>query len=466
MFGFVQIDVYTRYFFIAFFVVLWLLSFGFNALTGEFSRIVLFCSFSLYLLVLLFPFIAPNIFKSYFNPIFFYFLWEIIQGVFKLKLFLGILSIEGHYAFPGALQSELNLLLAESFILESLALLFLLVGFFIPFNVSFSKLAIPKTNYLKVKSLFWMLLACVGLFKLMNIGGGIQTVLIQRGLPDEDRISSQIGSHWHFLASIGRVIPVVWMACNDKVSKKIYFWFFVGLSLVLFFVTTGSRSGTITPLILLGIVYSIQNHKLPYKAILLGGFISLVLVGFMGQFREATRKVQHVEQINIEKKVSELIGFAISDMRTRGVENNGQLAVLANVPKDVPHLQGKSYLSIPFVFFPSAIFGEKPDSAGKLNAKLVYNRFDTAIPPGVVGEAYWNYSYIGVCMVFLVYGFILKIFYDFFIINFSHPFIMVMYVYSLLYFRPGSDQIFNFFHVIVPVAFIYISFIRFRLRFA
>ncbi len=174
-----------------------------------------------------------------------------------------------------------------------------------------------------------MLLACVGLFKLMNIGGGIQTVLIQRGLPDEDRISSQIGSHWHFLASIGRVIPVVWMACNDKVSKKIYFWFFVGLSLVLFFVTTGSRSGTITPLILLGIVYSIQNHKLPYKAILLGGFISLVLVGFMGQFREATRKVQHVEQINIEKKVSELIGFAISDMRTRGVENNGQLAVIS-----------------------------------------------------------------------------------------------------------------------------------------
>ncbi|RNA65325.1 O-antigen polysaccharide polymerase Wzy [Prosthecochloris sp. ZM_2] len=466
MLTFVKININERYTFFALFVVLFLLSFVVNFSSGEFTRIILFFSFSLYLLVLSFPFIATNVFKSYYNPIFFYFLWEVIQGLSRGKIFLGIMSINEHYACPGALQTDLTLLLVDSFILESLALCFLLFGFFIPFNVSFSRLRIPETDYLLAKSVFWVFLAGIGIFMLMNIGGGIQSVLIQRGLPDEQRISSQIGSHWNYLASIGVVVPVVWMACDEKVSKKKYFWVFVVLTLFLSFLSTGSRSGTILPLIIIGIVYSMQNYKLPYKAIFVGVIISFLLVGVLGQFRTATTKVREVGQIDIDRNVIKLIGLAVSEMQTRGAENNGQLAVLARVPEDVPHLLGKSYLSIPFVFLPRAIFGDKPDAGGKLNAKLIYNRYNTAIPPGAIGEAYWNYSYIGVGLVFFLYGFVLKIFYAFYLNNLYHPLVMVIYAYVLMYLRPSSEMMYDFFHLIVPVLFIYLSFVRLRFRFS
>ncbi|RFA30242.1 hypothetical protein CAI21_06380 [Alkalilimnicola ehrlichii] len=136
---------------------------------------------------------------------------------------------------------------------------------------------------------------------------------------------------------------------------------------------------------------------------------------------------------------------AIEELERHAGANNGQLAILGRVPHDVPYLYGESYLSIPFVFVPSAVWGAKPEAGGKLNAIRIYDQPLTAIPPGAVGEAYWNFSYPGIVLVFLVYGVFLKWVACAYHANAGHSLIMVIFVYSLFYLQPTTPSIYGFF---------------------
>lgn len=153
------------------------------------------------------------------------------------------------------------------------------------------------------------------------------------------------------------------------------------------------------------------------------------------------------------------LNAAIDELASNSGVNSGQLAVLGRVPNEVDYLFGESYLSIPFVFVPSAILGSKPEAAGKLNATRVFGRPLTAIPPGSVGEAYWNFSYFGVFAVFLVYGIVLRFAGSVYTANPRHPLVIVSFVYVLFNLQPHSPTIYDFFHLLVPAVVIWLSMI-------
>ena len=192
----------------------------------------------------------------------------------------------------------------------------------------------------------------------------------------------------------------------------------------------------------------------------------MVLVGLLGEFRAATRGVSDLSQVRVESNVLQGAQAGVDELIRGSTTNNGQIAILGSVPGDVPYLLGLSYLSIPLIPVPSALLPfEKPDAAGKLNATLIYGNPLTGIPATPVGEAFWNFSYFGVLIVFLLYGIFLRAMSSLYVKNSEHALVVVTFLYVLTSLAPGSNEAFNFAHRFVPVLgfFLFILFVS-RIR--
>jgi len=426
---------------------------------GDASRLILYLAFFAYLCVLALPFLLRQWTPSIFHPLVFYVIWVGVQGLLRGSMVLPVTGLDYHRTLSGPAAGDLDLLVATSFLLEAVAILSLYAGYVMAPRFRVRQFAVPKPQWLALKSAFWVGIAGLGLFALATIGGGLDQVLMQRGIASDQRIAAQVGGHWGYLAGIGVVAPLVWLACDRRAVRSPLFWGVVLVALAIKFASTGSRGGTIGPLIMIGAIYVLQHRVVPYRAVLVGVLVSLVLIGGLGQYRHATMQAKTFDQISVEGGPLGWMSTAVEEMQLGAGENSGQLAVLGRVPQDVSHLWGESYLSIPFIFIPSAVWGEKPDAAGKLTAARIYGNPLNAIPPGPVGEAYWNFSYPGVVMVFLFYGVLLKLVAGVYQANPGHPLVLIAFIYILFIMKPHSPSVYGFFHALVPALVIFASFV-------
>ncbi|WP_036829988.1 hypothetical protein, partial [Photobacterium sanctipauli] len=94
---------------------------------------------------------------------------------------------------------------------------------------------------------------------------------------------------------------------------------------------------------------------------------------------------------------------------------------------------GETYINWLFAPIPRSIYPNKPQGVGKLNAVENYSRDDTAIPPGVVGESYWNFGVFGVIIVGLFWGVFLKILWSYHQSKKKDTFSGLLYILTLFY---------------------------------
>jgi hypothetical protein len=435
------------------------LTFPFALAAGDESRLMLYAAFLVYLCVLALPFLVRQWTPGIFHPLVFYVIWVGMQGLLRGEMVLPVTGLDYHRALSGATSGDLDLLVATSFLLETVAILSLYAGYVMAPRFRVRQFAVPQSQWLGIKSVLWVGVAGLGLLALATIGGGLDQVLMQRGIASDQRIGAQVGGHWGYLAGIGVVAPLVWLACDRHAVRSPLFWGVVIVALGIKFASTGSRGGTIGPLIMIGAIYVLQHRVVPYRAVLVGILAALVLVGGLGQYRLATMQAKTFDQVTVQGGPLDWMRAGVEEMQRGAGENSGQLAVLGRVPEEVPHLWGESYLSIPFIFVPSAVWGEKPDAAGKLNAARIYGNPLNAIPPGPVGEAYWNFSFPGIVVVFLLYGALLRLVEGFYRANPAHPLVLLVFVYILFHMQPHSPSVYGFFHALVPAVVIFASFL-------
>ena len=432
------------------------------------SHPLLFGSFVVYVLTLSFP-----LFRSFlgtpalFHPLFFYATWMGLRSLLTGEAVLGATGLEFHSALYGMGATELEYIAALSFLLEALALVSLYMGYglFRNFRMPvFKPTVVPRS--LPIAAALWMLLPFAGVVVLSMEAGGLGSLMLQRGIASDLRIAAEIGGQWHFLSGTGVVVPIVWLAFDRKAARHPLFWGVALAAAFLVFAATGSRSSAIMPFIIIVFMWALRNRDIPFKALWIGAVIAVIAVGILGELRAATRGLDRLGDIKIQSGVWEGALLGYEELVRRSTTNNGQIAVLGSVPERVDYLYGKSYLSIPFVFIPSALWlGETPDAAGKLNATYIYGNPLTGIPAGVVGEAYWNFSYPGVVLVFLLFGGVLRLVASLLRNNPDHALVAVLFLYTLTSFSPGSNAIYNFIHAIAPALFffIFVNFIS-RLR--
>lgn len=412
-------------------------------------------AFLAYIVALAIPFIFPGFRPSIFHPLVFYVIWRGFRELLTGQAVLAASGLTFHYALLGLSVDDLNALVAKSFLLETLALVSLYVGYALAPRFRIRTMRVPRVSGLVSKSILWVGISGAGLLVLSNYAGGIEEVLMQRGIASTERISAQAGGHWNWLAGIGVVVPLLWFASNSGVIRKPHFWLVTVAAILIKFAATGSRGGTLIPLIMLGSIWMLHHQRIPYKAITIGAMLALVTVGGLGEFRAQTQINNRFSDVTINMELGEWLTESLGELSANVGENSGQLAVLGAVSSGESLLFGQSYISIPFVFIPSALIGDKPEAAGKLVADRIYGRPLTGIPPGAIGEAYWNFSYAGVVFVFMLYGLVLKFFSSLYACNPNHPLVVVIYLYVLFYMVPHSPSLYGVFQLLVPVLIIW-----------
>lgn len=417
------------------------------------SMIFIYLAFLSYVLALVFPLLF-SVYRALgvFHPIVFYIIWFGLRSLLTGKAVLAARGLEFHNALNGLSGYELNLIVVNSFILETMAVLALYAGFVIMPRLQLLSLPIEKPRSITLKALIWLLLPFIGVLILVNYAGGLGELMMERGLSYDETIKGQIGHHWHLLTKTGTIIPVVWLSFDKFATKKLIFWVVTILALGCVFAGTGSRSSVIIPLIITGAMWVLQHKVIPYKTVFWGVFISIFLLGLLGEFRAATMQSRSIADLEYQAEIFSSVRSASERLVGSFTYDSGQLAILGRVPQQVDHLYGESYLSIPFIFFPRAIWpGETPHAAGKLNAIRIYERPFTGKPAGLVGEAYWNFSWVGPILIFGFYGMLLSLAGQMYLKNQGSAFVSIVYLYFLFLFAPGSNQLYDFIHALVPV---------------
>jgi oligosaccharide repeat unit polymerase len=427
--------------------VLWLVTITagfFAAVAGRPTLVGVYGAFVLYIIVLSIPLILFGTRSGFFHPLVFFVLWRGFVRVIRVDALIAGGGLTSHRALPDITQAALDHVATKYFLLEVLALAGLYAGYAIVPYLRLPRFPAVSGSAVRTKVILIVGLAAMAVGILAIAAGGISGLLLQRGMPAEDRLRATLGGHWFFVASLGTIGPILWVAFQPRVVRTVFFWLVTLTSLGVVFTARGSRSSVLLAVLLLTITYTLRTRRIPYKTLMAVALGGIVMLGVLEEFRTSTRRIESVEQIEFESGISEGFTEGVTVLVDRGTDNSGQIAILGRVPHEVPHLYGRSYLAIPMIFVPRAIVGEKPATAGKLNAWLVYERLNTGIPAGAVGESFWNFSYIGPLVVFFAFGAVLKIASGIFLANPKNPVVLGAYAYMLVWFVPSSDAMVDF----------------------
>ncbi len=142
--------------------------------------------------------------------------------------------------------------------------------------------------------------------------------------------------------------------------------------------------------------------------------IALTIVVVMGELRKINSHddltvFENLNQNVIEKSIDNLVGSGnfISIGRTN--------LIIARVPESFDYLYGISYLTWITGWVPKELWPDKPEiSTGLLVRKYIYGMKTRVggFPPGMIGEAYMNFGYIGIPIICFIIGAILKLYYN------------------------------------------------------
>lgn len=397
-----------------------------------------------------------------FHPIIFFAIWIGLRSLFTGVYPVTQTGIQAHAALFGFSEYELSALYAKYLILEGVSFIFIFWGILTGMKIrlmdkkSKPHIAIAMPH-VKVKFLVLSVIPLSAFALLFLHAGSLDALLMQRGVRADQRITAEIGGHYSFLLGAGLFIPMVWAAIDRRCFHSPIFWALVLSSLALVFFVRGSRSHVVLPLIYILSAYMLAHKKFLGKGLVLSIALSVVLIGALGEFRTATQRAQTFDDINFSASLGNSAAATFEDLSRRAGENNAQIAILGLVPHDVPHLYGESFASIPTIFVPRVLwpFEHYPRAGGQLVIERIYGREVGGVPPGRVGEVFWNFSYFGFPVIFFLHGFVLGLTAKYFISRKSSPFATLILLVVLFNFQLTSNGLFNFFHALVPVVLIF-----------
>jgi oligosaccharide repeat unit polymerase len=391
------------------------------------------------------------------HPLSFPVIFSIAVGVLREPLKLLFPMVEGsaakrfesHPLLVGSHQSEILELMLKCDLLDMLAILMTYLGFF-SFYIR------PKYVKNQIKGLnktflyFLFSISLVVLLYFLQRQGGLANHIISFAY---GRFKSLSGTgHFRVIAQIGLLVGLVWFAIDKKALKNPLYWPIFIFAFGHGFIMSGSRSSIFVALIQFGLIWMMHHQKLPTGYSLLLGFLVLVSIGPLGELRRMGRTD---EKIDIEKILSNSIAEQIKSTEEEiSARSSGFTAVVKKGISDEGLLWGRTYLGAIFFWVPRAIWPDKPRGAGAYTGTLLYRNNDLednsaggeggGIPPGPVGEAYWNFHIPGVIIMFLLFGASLRYFLNLLITNKSNKFVWVLYILVITRLDPSTISLVTF----------------------
>lgn len=234
------------------------------------------------------------------------------------------------------------------------------------------------------------------------------------------------------------------------------------LAALLQFIVGGSRSGMIAPLVSLMLAWMFVNRKLPALRASLLGFVAVLSLSALGDIRGSGRDGSIDFSAIWEFNIASAWEASQNDLADRDI--NADLAVFAKVPSDVGYLNGVTYVAAVGFLIPRSIWREKPRGGGSYAAALLFRGLPTvdgytgaSFPISGFAEAYWSFDLVGVVLVFLIFGAVMRYFSDWGQHNPTNPFALTSLILMIVFLdQPNTASIVSFLQLVTLLMFTYL----------
>lgn len=315
-----------------------------------------------------------------------------------------------HPLLIGWSESDLSAVHLKAELLSFIALLSAYCGFLM------IKMPVPRLGFhapraLAPKFLVLYALLLILFLWLLESSGGLIAHITRFGQGRQYALDGV--RHIAGLINFAPLLLILWYVFDATIAKKPWYLALLVFSLAMQFMTTGSRSSTVMPLILFLAVWIFHHKRIPATRVALLGLAGLLAVGVLGQIRSSTQSGGELDVSSLmEFELEQAFEVAMSDIEMRN-RNSGALPTIAKVPHEVELLFGESYVAALTFFVPSALWEGKPRGAGAYTGAMIFNNLDLEAartysgagrPPGAVAEAFWNFHIPGVIVIFFAFG--------------------------------------------------------------
>lgn len=399
-----------------------------------------------------------------FHPVvFFSALWlvrslpSLITDAYKVVVYgSSAVVLQHHDALVGLSADNLNWLVAESIYLTLLGTLAYYAGFWLGPKVRLPQLQL-RVVQLSLPKIWAAIIGSAILFAwYINQRGGIAQHFLSW---ESGRFLALEGDGFFLqIINVAMLACLLWFCLSQTAVRRLTFWLAVSLSLAMKFIATGSRSEVIFSLSVAVLVWMLRERRIvPLRGLLFLVF-ALAVFGALGSFRaaitgEGVLDYQRLTDVGGAFERAFGIDGEAGELNSRSGRQNAVLPILHAVPQQEPLLFGSSYLSVLTLPIPRALWPDKPRSIGaKVNE--AFFSYDTAfsIPPGPVGEAFWNFHIPGVLLVFFLFGVFHQALYRWFETHAWHRASLLIYVTTLLLFSaPDSASASKWLFSLVPL---------------
>lgn len=361
-------------------------------------------------------------------------------------------GLDWHTALPDFGTRQLNELVAYETVLTGFATLAYYGGF-----ASFQRTSAPQLRRVHPRQLKWIVFACAAFSTLVFVvytssQGGVLSYLSSIG---RSRHAALAGDYYAIrVTAPGPIALLVWLAFDRTAHRRPVFWALALAMLAMQFVLTASRSTVIYWLAIGLLIYMMRERRMAFGRLLVAGLVAVYLVGVLGEVRRSTWRGEADLTHLWQTPLSEGLDIGRTEIVHRSTSSDGALAVLARVPEEVGLIYGSSYVALLTLPIPRSLWPDKP---GLVGGRVGQTFFGTTggVPPGAIGEAYWNFHIPGVLVVFFLFGWFHRWLARFVERNPNNPTVLVVYAMLLFLLRsPSTPALANSLWQMVAVVFI------------
>ncbi len=334
---------------------------------------------------------------AWFHP----FTFLVVIELFRLTRRVGVygFGLAEHRALPGFGPGQLNHLLAYELVLLTLGLAAYYLGALVLPAPRAPQLVLRSPRHLRLKLLAVVAISTAVFLVYIGMQGGLGAQILSWR---ESRHVSLAGEFYIInLINVASAACLVWLALEPGVWRSPLFWATSALALTMMFLSTGSRGMPVQQLIIGACLVMLTRRRITYLSTALILIFSMALVGMLVGLRSGNQDV--LSDVIADTTFAESIDVAKRELIERSSVADGTLPILARVPDDVDFLYGSSYAAALLVGVPRALWPDKPKMIGGQVAEVFFRGLG-GVPPGPIGEAYWNFHVAGVVICFALFG--------------------------------------------------------------
>lgn len=402
--------------------------------------------------LLLVPIVFYRPSYGWFHPLVFGLFYAFLNHLRRLDIYRT--GLQWHAALPGWSPEHLTGVLTYELLLQALGLGALYAGYFLS-----PRIGLPAVQFRTPPRLGTKVMATVmfsaGIFAAyMQTRGGIINHILSWGKGRNEVLAGAF--YWQFFTQMGMIACLSWLTMDRRSTSNPLFWGCTLASLSMAFLSGGSRSSVIYFMIMGLMAWLLRERKIALTRIVAIALSGLLIMGALGNLRESTYSGKIDWNVFRSKPAAtsttdgSALSAGLSEVSTRSSVYAGVFPILALVPHQVDYIQGSSYMAVLTLPVPRGLWPAKPGLIAGMVGETFFNA-PVGMPPGPIGEAYWNFGIPGVLGVFTLFGLFSRWLATAFASYTHQPAAIVLYVITLFLFpEPTGLAIIAWLMMLVP----------------